>query len=241
LRWRPLDRDRKYIIAFNTFDPAAPAIVSEIAHLAETPAVNCTLHQSADARRAHRYFRRHKIVHRSRCESPGGGGVKRRVTLAKTNPLPLCVSAHARLRIFPDCFVVDSRSAGPSNHGHPVRRLRCRCTGRFCRKGPNSLIDRLDTQDLNKERQKDALIMFNWCGAKGRCVEWSADVSRHAWFGFCSNRNYRRDSRLRLIPDLFRLFIIIDWSTRLLRAPALLQSRRKTAVAYFFPVRKAED
>src|SRR2546422_1961443 len=41
-------------------------------------------------------------------------------------------------------------------------------------KGPNSLIDRIDTQDLIKKGQKDALIMFNCAVRKDGGVEWSA-------------------------------------------------------------------
>src|SRR5437773_10213312 len=41
-------------------------------------------------------------------------------------------------------------------------------------KGPNSLIDRIDTQDLMKKGQKDALIMFNCAVRKDGGVEWSA-------------------------------------------------------------------
>jgi TonB family protein len=40
--------------------------------------------------------------------------------------------------------------------------------------GPKSLIDRMDTQDLIKRGQKDALIMFNCAVRKDGSVEWSA-------------------------------------------------------------------
>src|SRR6266516_7163268 len=40
--------------------------------------------------------------------------------------------------------------------------------------GPKSLIDRIDTQDLIKKGQKDALIMFNCAVRKDGGVEWSA-------------------------------------------------------------------
>jgi hypothetical protein len=40
--------------------------------------------------------------------------------------------------------------------------------------GPKSLIDRIDTQDLLKKGQKDALIMFNCAVRKDGSVEWSA-------------------------------------------------------------------
>ena len=40
--------------------------------------------------------------------------------------------------------------------------------------GPKSLIDRIDTQDLIRKGQKDALIMFNSSVRKDGGVEWSA-------------------------------------------------------------------
>jgi hypothetical protein len=40
--------------------------------------------------------------------------------------------------------------------------------------GPKSLIDRIDTEDLIKKGQKDALIMFNCAVRKDGSVEWSA-------------------------------------------------------------------
>src|SRR5881394_2430380 len=40
--------------------------------------------------------------------------------------------------------------------------------------GPNALINRIDTQDLIKKGQKDALIMFNSSVKKDGGVEWSA-------------------------------------------------------------------
>src|SRR5437899_3564143 len=40
--------------------------------------------------------------------------------------------------------------------------------------GPKSLIDRIDTQDLIKKGQKDALIMFNCAVRKDGSVDWSA-------------------------------------------------------------------
>ncbi len=62
---RPLDRDKKYIIAFNTFDSrSAGHRFMKLRTLLETPAVNCTLHpvQTRDA--LIDYFWRHKIVHK---------------------------------------------------------------------------------------------------------------------------------------------------------------------------------
>ena len=62
---RPLDRDRKYIIAFNTFDSrSAGHRFMKLRTLLETPAVNCTLHQVQTRDALIDYFRRHKIVHK---------------------------------------------------------------------------------------------------------------------------------------------------------------------------------
>ena len=41
-------------------------------------------------------------------------------------------------------------------------------------KGPKALIDRIETQDLIKKGQKDALIMFNCSVRKDGSVEWTA-------------------------------------------------------------------
>jgi 2',3'-cyclic-nucleotide 2'-phosphodiesterase (5'-nucleotidase family) len=62
---RPLDRDKKYIIAFNTFDSrSAGHRFMKLRTLLETPAVNCTLHQVQTRDALIDYFRRHKIVHK---------------------------------------------------------------------------------------------------------------------------------------------------------------------------------
>src|SRR6266436_2654630 len=62
---RPLDRDRKYLIAFNTFDSrSAGHRFMKLRTLLETPAVNCTLHQVQTRDALIDYFRRHKIVHK---------------------------------------------------------------------------------------------------------------------------------------------------------------------------------
>ena len=60
---RPLDRGKKYIIAFNTFDSrSAGHRFMKLRALLETSAANCILHpvQTRDA--LIDYFRRHKIV-----------------------------------------------------------------------------------------------------------------------------------------------------------------------------------
>jgi len=62
---RPLDRGKKYVIAFNSFDSrSAGHRFMKLRALLETPAANCTLHpvQTRDA--LIDYFRRHKLVHR---------------------------------------------------------------------------------------------------------------------------------------------------------------------------------
>jgi 5'-nucleotidase / UDP-sugar diphosphatase len=61
---RPLDRGRKYVIAFNSFDSrSAGHRFMKLRALLETPAANCTMHpvQTRDA--LINYFRRHKVVH----------------------------------------------------------------------------------------------------------------------------------------------------------------------------------
>jgi len=63
---RPLDRGKKYVLAFNTFDSrSAGHRFMKLRTLLETPAVNCRLHpvQTRDA--LIDYFQRHKVVHRS--------------------------------------------------------------------------------------------------------------------------------------------------------------------------------
>jgi len=62
---RPLDRAKKYVIAFNSFDSHSGGHhFMKLRALLETPAVNSTLHpvQTRDA--LIDYFQRHKIVHR---------------------------------------------------------------------------------------------------------------------------------------------------------------------------------
>src|SRR5438477_7962999 len=62
---RPLDRGKKYIVAFNTFDSrSAGHRFMKLRTLLETPAVNCTLHQVQTRDALIDYFRRHKIVHK---------------------------------------------------------------------------------------------------------------------------------------------------------------------------------
>jgi 2',3'-cyclic-nucleotide 2'-phosphodiesterase (5'-nucleotidase family) len=62
---RPLERGKKYVIAFNSFDSrSAGHRFMKLRSLLETPAIKCVLHpvQTRDA--LIDYFRRHKVVHR---------------------------------------------------------------------------------------------------------------------------------------------------------------------------------
>jgi 2',3'-cyclic-nucleotide 2'-phosphodiesterase (5'-nucleotidase family) len=62
---RPLDRGKRYVIAFNTFDSrSAGHHFMKLRALLEMPAVNCTLHQVQTRDALIDYFRRHKIVHK---------------------------------------------------------------------------------------------------------------------------------------------------------------------------------
>ena len=61
---RPLDRSKKYVIAFNSFDSrSAGHHFMRLRAFLETPAANCVMHpvQTRDALMD--YFRRHKTVH----------------------------------------------------------------------------------------------------------------------------------------------------------------------------------
>jgi predicted GH43/DUF377 family glycosyl hydrolase len=62
---RLLERDRKYLIAFNTFDShSAGHRFMKLRDLLETSAANCTFHpvQTRDA--VIDYFRNHRVVHK---------------------------------------------------------------------------------------------------------------------------------------------------------------------------------
>jgi 2',3'-cyclic-nucleotide 2'-phosphodiesterase/3'-nucleotidase len=68
---RPLERERRYRIAFNMFDSRSGGHrFMKLRDLLETPAANCTLHpvQTRDA--LIEYFQRHKVVHRVLPPSP---------------------------------------------------------------------------------------------------------------------------------------------------------------------------
>jgi len=62
---RPLDRGKKYVVVFNTFDSrSAGHHFMKLRALLETPAANCTLHQVQTRDALIDYFRRHKTVHK---------------------------------------------------------------------------------------------------------------------------------------------------------------------------------
>jgi 2',3'-cyclic-nucleotide 2'-phosphodiesterase (5'-nucleotidase family) len=62
---RPLDRGKKYVIAFNSFDSrSAGHRFMKLRALLETRAANCTLHPMQTRDALIDYFRRHKVVHR---------------------------------------------------------------------------------------------------------------------------------------------------------------------------------
>jgi 2',3'-cyclic-nucleotide 2'-phosphodiesterase (5'-nucleotidase family) len=68
---RPLDRGKKYVIAFNTFDSrSAGHHFMKLRALLEMPAVNCTLHPAQTRDALIDYFRRHKVVHKIAAENP---------------------------------------------------------------------------------------------------------------------------------------------------------------------------
>jgi 2',3'-cyclic-nucleotide 2'-phosphodiesterase/3'-nucleotidase len=62
---RPLDRGKKYVIAFNAFDSrSAGHRFMKLRTLLETPSAKCALHQVQTRDALIDYFRRHKIVHK---------------------------------------------------------------------------------------------------------------------------------------------------------------------------------
>jgi 2',3'-cyclic-nucleotide 2'-phosphodiesterase (5'-nucleotidase family) len=66
---RPLDRGKKYVIAFNAFDSrSAGHRFMKLRTLLETPSANCTLHQVQTRDALIDYFRRHRIVHKIAAE-----------------------------------------------------------------------------------------------------------------------------------------------------------------------------
>jgi 2',3'-cyclic-nucleotide 2'-phosphodiesterase (5'-nucleotidase family) len=68
---RPLDRSKKYVIAFNTFDSrSAGHHFMKLRAFLETPAAICTLHQVQTRDALIDYFRRHKIVHKLAAKYP---------------------------------------------------------------------------------------------------------------------------------------------------------------------------
>ena len=62
---RPLDRGKKYVVAFNTFDSrSAGHHFMKLRGLLETPAANCIMHQVQTRDALIDYFRRHRLVHK---------------------------------------------------------------------------------------------------------------------------------------------------------------------------------
>ena len=62
---RPLERDKKYMIAFNTFDSRSGGHrFMKLRALLETPAANCQLHSMQTRDALIDYFRRHRVVHK---------------------------------------------------------------------------------------------------------------------------------------------------------------------------------
>jgi len=62
---RPLERDKRYSIAFNMFDSRSGGHrFMKLRALLETPAVNCRLHPVLTRDALIDYFRRHKVVHK---------------------------------------------------------------------------------------------------------------------------------------------------------------------------------
>jgi len=62
---RPLDRGKKYVLAFNTFDSrSAGHHFMKLRALLETSAANCILHQVQTRDALIDYFRRHRVVHK---------------------------------------------------------------------------------------------------------------------------------------------------------------------------------
>ena len=80
-------------------------------------------------------------------------------------------------------------------------------------KGLNSLIDRIDTQDLIKKGQKDALIMFNCAVRKDGGVEWSA-----AYRGTPGSDFLKQELQKRLSPASDPRFIPAVYNHRLVDA-----------------------
>src|SRR5438874_6817379 len=80
-------------------------------------------------------------------------------------------------------------------------------------KGLNSLIDRIDTQDLIKKGQKDALIMFNCAVRKDGGLEWSA-----TYRGTPDSDLLKQELQKRLSPASDPRFIPAVYNRRLVDA-----------------------
>jgi TonB family protein len=80
-------------------------------------------------------------------------------------------------------------------------------------KGPKSLIDRIDAQDLIKKGQKDAVIMFNCVVRKDGTVEWSA-----TYHGTPDSDLLKQELQKRLSPASDPRFIPAVYNHRLVDA-----------------------
>jgi 2',3'-cyclic-nucleotide 2'-phosphodiesterase/3'-nucleotidase len=66
---RPLERDRRYYVAFNSFDSrSAGHRFMKLRALLEAPATNCTFHSVLTRDALINYFRRHGVIHKSASE-----------------------------------------------------------------------------------------------------------------------------------------------------------------------------
>ena len=69
--------------------------------------------------------------------------------------------------------------------------------------GPNSLINRIDTQDLIKKGQKDAAIMFNCSVRKTGAVEWSGTYRGTPDSKLLDQEVHKRLSDAKFIPAVY--------------------------------------
>src|SRR5438876_7180789 len=79
--------------------------------------------------------------------------------------------------------------------------------------GPKSLIDRIDTQDLIRKGQKEALVMFNCAVRKDGGVEWSA-----TYRGTPGSDFLKQELQKRLSPASDPRFIPAVYNHRLVDA-----------------------
>jgi TonB family protein len=132
---------------------------------------------------------------------------KRRLPLAYL-PMRLVVSALIVLLLIVDLASSQTMSvASPSAATLPMYRPI------LLGQGPKSLIDRIDTQDLIKKGQKDALIMFNCAVRKDGSVDWSA-----TYRGTPDSDFLKQELQKRLAPASDPRFIPAVYNHRLVDA-----------------------